>query len=72
MSQAERIRAAIERAIHTAIAADNGDWLVELEDGEEIQFRPAGEFSVLVEDENGEEVEHTFRVRVERVVQFPQ
>lgn len=69
MSQAERLRAAIEREIHSAFAAERGDWLVELEGGEEIQFRPAGEFSVLVEDENGEEVEHTFRVRVERVVQ---
>lgn len=70
--QAEQLRAAIEREIHSAFAAERGDWFAVLEDGKEIQFRPAGEFSVLVENENGEEVEHTFRVRVERVVQFPQ
>ena len=73
----EQIRKAVEKAIHEGLD-DGGDWIAELEDGGEIEFRPAGIFQVgycLEYDEDNppenppEQIEKTYtlRVRVEIV-----
>jgi hypothetical protein len=65
-----QMRTAIEQAIHNGLGLDlfGGDWFAQLEDGRDIQFRPAGEFEVLqCDEETNEERKYKFRVSVELV-----
>lgn len=63
-NEQEQLRDAIEQEIHSMLEA-GGSWVAVLEDGREVGFRPAGEFAVLLENRDGEEVVYRFRVRVE-------
>lgn len=72
----EQMRQAIEIAIHEGLD-HGGDWIAVLPNGQDIEFRPAGEFEVLEslsEDELEDlpadqpaEMLYRFRVRVELV-----
>lgn len=73
----EKMRAAIEEALHEGLADMSGDWFAELPEGGEVEFRPGKEFEVgyYLDDEELEnlpadqpaEKTYTFRVRVELV-----
>lgn len=74
---AETMRAAIEKQLHEGLADMSGDWIAELPEGGEVEFRPGEEFEVLQclgddelvtlpADQPAEKV-YVFRVRVELV-----
>jgi len=77
---AEEIRKAIETSIRDGLEATGGEWTATLDDGQEVDFRPAkngkieilytlpdAELETLPEDKPAEKT-YRFRVAVEYVV----
>lgn len=63
----EELRKAIEKSVRDGLAV-GGTWTATLSSGKEVTFRPRGEFSVLIYDENGNEKNYKFQVVVELVL----
>lgn len=60
----QEIQDAIEESVLDGLDAEDGDWIAELPDGTEIEFRPGREIELCMSDEDGNDVFRHYHMRV--------